>query len=552
MSIIIITLFFLSILLSIIGFGFLSSKILSISINRNQVNFFGLSGIISLTFISYLTNLFVPHNFIHNIFLLIIGLCAFLYGLNKGKIDFYDTKKILLLAFLLILLSLLYKTHDDFGWYHLPYTLNIAQNKFQIGLGAFNHGFRTPSSLFYLNSLFYLPVIKFYSFNFAQLYIFLFSLIFFYKKIFNKNNKNSVIFYYSLLSFIFISIVFYRLAEHGTDRSGQILIFLIIIFILEIFNSKKLDINKIYLILIFLIYVITVKTYFIIFSILILPLIFKVGSDLKFYKKIIFSKLTIFCILFIILHFNIQVANTGCLFYPMNFTCYSNFIWSINEKEIIYMQEHYEVWAKSGANPNFRIENVSEYISNFNWVHRWIDEYFFTKVSDLLAGILAIITICYFTFKNKKILLKTKINTNILLFSIITLFIIWFIKFPQLRYGGFVILANMIFLPFCIYIINNKINKKIIFKAKILVLVSLLIFSYRNIDRIIYEIKFYNYNPLISSYYRIQTPEYKKKYLKDNIEVNITKSACWAIPQPCLRKEGIKAYKSKNYIIYWD
>ena len=32
------------------------------------------------------------------------------------------------------------------------------------GLGNFNHGFRTPSSIFYLNSLFYLPVIKYYFF----------------------------------------------------------------------------------------------------------------------------------------------------------------------------------------------------------------------------------------------------------------------------------------------------------------------------------------------------------------------------------------------------
>ena len=71
------------------------------------------------------------------------------------------------------------KSHDDFGWYHLPYMINLSEHKFQYGLGHFNHGFRTPSSLFYLNSLFYLPIIKFYSFNFAQLYIFLFSLIFF-------------------------------------------------------------------------------------------------------------------------------------------------------------------------------------------------------------------------------------------------------------------------------------------------------------------------------------------------------------------------------------
>ena len=83
------------------------------------------------------------------------------------------------------------KTHDDFGWYHLPYTLNLSQIKLQYGLGHFNHGFRTPSSLFYINSLFYLPGVKFYTFNFSQLYIFLFSIIFFYKKIFANTKTNT-------------------------------------------------------------------------------------------------------------------------------------------------------------------------------------------------------------------------------------------------------------------------------------------------------------------------------------------------------------------------
>ena len=183
MTLIIITSYYLSILISIIGFGYFSARILNINIFSKDLMLFGFLGIIILTFLSYFTNLFVAHNFIHNIFLLLVGLIFFLYGCVKKDIDKISSYKIILLATVLLSLSLLSKTHDDFGWYHLPYTLNLSENKLQFGLGHFNHGFRTPSSLFYLNSLFYLPVIKFYSFNFGQLYIFLFSLIFFYKKI---------------------------------------------------------------------------------------------------------------------------------------------------------------------------------------------------------------------------------------------------------------------------------------------------------------------------------------------------------------------------------
>ena len=53
-----------------------------------------------------------------------------------------------------------------------------------------------------------------------------------------KKKKFDFIYFLSLLSFIFINIVFYRISEHGTDRSSQIL--LIIIFLL-FFDSESLS-----------------------------------------------------------------------------------------------------------------------------------------------------------------------------------------------------------------------------------------------------------------------------------------------------------------------
>ena len=48
--------------------------------------------------------------------------------------------------------------------------------------------------------------------------------------------------YLSLLSLVFINIFFYRLAEHGTDRSAQILIFLLFIYLLSCFHIKSYQI----------------------------------------------------------------------------------------------------------------------------------------------------------------------------------------------------------------------------------------------------------------------------------------------------------------------
>ena len=62
---------YLIIVFAIIGFGYLSSKLLSVKLSLGEL---GLSGILFMTILSYITNLFVPHSFIHNSIFLLIGL----------------------------------------------------------------------------------------------------------------------------------------------------------------------------------------------------------------------------------------------------------------------------------------------------------------------------------------------------------------------------------------------------------------------------------------------------------------------------------------------
>ena len=550
MNLIILNLYYLIILFSIIGYGYFLSNILKLNINAKEVVLFGILGIIFLTFISYLTNIFSPHGFTHNIIVHSIGIIIFLSAIKSEAILKKKIYVIVILSIIIVCFSLLSKTHDDFGWYHLPYTLNLSQNKFQYGLGHFNHGFRTPSSLFYLNSLFYLPGIKFYSFNFAQLYIFLFSLIYFYKKIFNRKNS-SFVFFYSLLAFIFISVVFYRLAEHGTDRSGQALLFIVIVLILEILSKNLIEIKKINIIILLLVYLITIKTYFVIFILLMLPILMLIKSDYSIYKKIFFSKTIILSVLFLFLHFHVQLANSGCLLYPMNFTCYSDFTWSINRTEITNMGQWYELWAKSGANPNFRVENPTEYVSQFNWVSNWMSNYFFNKMSDLILGIILILVICFLLFKKKNKKINKQIKIYGLSYAILLLFLIWFTKFPQLRYGGFIIIANLFFLPACLFLLNYQLNKKVLKSAKYIVALSLIIFAGRNIDRLYLEINSYNYKPFKNAFFHIDSYKYNEIKLNSNIILNRTEGSCWATEQPCTHRGGIKAIKKYNYVIYY-
>ena len=77
----------------------------------------------------------------------------------------------------------MFKNHDHYFYYHFPYTFSLITQKKIIGIGLLEHGFRTPSSLFYLNSLFYLPFIDYFLINAGAIYFMGFSNLFFLEKI---------------------------------------------------------------------------------------------------------------------------------------------------------------------------------------------------------------------------------------------------------------------------------------------------------------------------------------------------------------------------------
>ena len=155
----------------------------------------------------------------------------------------------------------------------------------------------------------------------------------------------------------------------------------------------------------------------------------------------------------------INIFNSGCLLYPVDFTCFSMFEWSLKNEARI-MNDWYQQWSKAGAGPNYRVDDPENYIQGFNWVSNWFDKYFFNKVSDFILGILFLLVIIYFVFNSKKVK-KIKIDKKIFSIYIIIfiLFFEWFYNHPSLRYGGFSLIALILFIPSSIYIsrfIQNK------------------------------------------------------------------------------------------------
>ena len=149
----------------------------------------------------------------------------------SSKLKNNNQNKILFVLLIIYFLGfLIFKTHDDFPYYHFNYTYYLTQMPTAIGIGNFNLGLKNTFFNILLKFFFYLPNIKYFLFQMAAFSIFLFSNIILVNKIFDKqlNNKFNFLTYYYLLSFIFINIFFYRISEHGTDRSAQILVLILI------------------------------------------------------------------------------------------------------------------------------------------------------------------------------------------------------------------------------------------------------------------------------------------------------------------------------------
>ena len=511
--------YFSLITISILGYGLLFLRLFSIKVDVYNFGYVGLFGIYILLIYSYLSNLITAHSELHNLLILIFGITAFIFSTYKKHKEYKKEYIFTLLVFVLLFISLMqFKNHDDFPYYHFPYTYYLTQQSFYFGIGEFNHGFRTPSSIFYLNSLFYLPFAKFYLFNFTSILVLGFANIILLKKIHNyfrflknRNDELNFINFLSLLSFMFINIFFYRLSEYGTDRAAMILIFLLIIELLNFINFKK--INKTDLFCIYLLggLIISLKAFYILYIIFIFPLFMLILEEKKnYFKTFNFIFINKYCVLFLILLFFVLITyfiNTGCVIYPLGFTCLEKLSWSIPLTEVKQMNDWYELWSKGGATPNLRVENPQEYIKGFNWVKHWIEIYFFTKVSDFILGITLLISIFLFSFR-QNILEKKKIKINYYIYLIYLLIfilgIVWFYNHPALRYGGYHIFALLVFIPISIKLSTSGLNiRKYTRTTFILISITIFIFISRNTNRIIKEIETYGYKPISQTFYFI-------------------------------------------------
>ncbi len=543
---------FYILLFSTIGYGFafyylcFEKKGNLIEIDLIYIGFYGL---FLITLISLLSSLIVAHNFAHNIFIHCIGIIFLIF--NKDKKKKY-LKHILLISIFVISALIISKTHDDFSYYHLPFTKYLTEHKVIFGMGNLNHGYNLLSSLFFLNSTFYLPLIDYYSFHFTLGFVLIFFNYFILREIYISKN-NEVIKYLYIFAFVFFNLSFNRIAEYGTDKVGQLLITLLILKLFSIvcFNKQE-NLNKILYLIPLLALSISLKTYFLPYILLGLTILLLNQKFFETFKKIFLSKSFLFFFLLLSVYFFHHFISTGCIISPLSQTCFGEkFTWARKTDEILSLSIWLEQWAKAGAGPNFRVENVSEYIQNFNWLSNWYEKYFLEKFLDQLGILIASFIILFFVLKKFNLKNKKKIlNLKIIIFYslILIIAIIWLTNHPTLRYGGYPIIFLTLSIPVSLFFSNFKNKDKFEIKFGFIILFIVLAFNIKNIIRIQSELerndsyKFTNF-----PFFAIVNKDFKVKEYDSGLNI-YGAHHCWSTPTPCGHiSNKIYVYKKNGY-----
>ena len=557
-KIIIIYLYLFLIFFSSIGYGFFFKKL--VFNNNDNSNLFELYllSIPLLTFIGIFIHFFYKIDFLIIIVVNLLGLLFFI--IYSKKINFNNSLKILFFIKIFLFPFLLGNyLHEDFYYHHLPY-LNLINNyKIIFGLVNFNDVLANPyMSWFNYSALFALPPYKF-ELNFILNYLFFFCFISFL----TIEILNSKFYKVKLITFIILAIsivIFSKLKDHGADVPPQIFIMLGFINLLKYNYKKESKIHLFYSILFF-----TTSIIFRINSIFILPfLLYCIFLLIKDNRLIINNlKFTIFIIILSLTFFTKNLINTGCIFYPVNFTCIKTINWSLDQeitsKRMNLLEassKGYMFYSKSiNTTTDKFVWSEAENILNHNdylksnvrfWTKYWLMDHDINRLLNIpiTSLILIFIILIFIKFRPNKKPEVTKIE-NFLIILILLSILFWFFKTPQSRFAGYA-LFSIFFSLISIKIITRFYYEKFFFNKKILIFFLLIIFSSNFFYNIPNTIK--NLDELNISLNEMKSFEklvIGKDYYEKNIDGFTIKIR---LPTPILYAGNIQ--KDDNYILF--
>ena len=472
-----------------------------------------INGAILVSFISLFFNFFTPLTKEINSLLYIIIIFFFF------KFDLLKSKKYLIFLILISVFTyvLVFSSHTyrpDAGLYHLPYINILNEEKIIFGLANLHFRFGHISIMQYLSAINYNLFTGINGIILPSAIIASTVIINFLSKlkdhILSKNYNFH--FYYLLGILIYICFKMNRYAEYGNDAPAHFLTFYFFSECLK-FKKKESNLNEILNITLIGVFVILNKITLIL--ILIIPLVYIIKK--KFIH--VFKKLNFYLIItFVIIWIAKNIIISGCLIYPIKFTCINSLAWTdIKTVEKISLEN--EAFTKNWPNYEKRNEfTQKEYIKKFNWFKTWskklLDE---QKEKSFAYALILILIFIYLYNKSNNGSAKSKKNW-IFLFTLCIATVFWLIKIPEYRYA-YSIIISLITFPFATLLSNRSFDKdqNIFFTSIIIVFIS--IFFIKNFVRI-YNTEIYNNYPY-PRIYSHNNDNQKLKYKLKNIDNKI-------------------------------
>ena len=483
--------------------------------------------------------------------------------------------KLILVISLISTLLLSYSNfyRPDAGWYHIPYTKLITDHKMIIGSVSLHWAFGTHSILQYLSAFLSNSLIGETGILYTNSILPSVFLIFFLYNFYYEKKLIIKLFLFLIISVFFIEMN--RYSEYGNDNLGHLYFFyLIYIFLIQLIKKTKIsnleNSNKFFLVALFGFFIKTTQ----IFSIFI-PLYFFFIK--KLYKKIKFFPFLSIVVFLLWLTKNIFI--TGCLVYPMQFTCVEKLSWYSSEtnglisaKESSQFTELLQKGYYYKDKPNFI--DKENYLKNFNWLKNYFENGFYKNITKkfdlLLIFIFLTIFLSLILSRNYKGNLNIESKDNKLFFLLIlNLFalLIIILKIPDGRFFlGYLIYILFSIILYIYHLFRKSVSKLMLNKSMNIMLIILsIIFTLKNFNRIIYKSESAKAEVSLQpkfvedevKYLNVQINNEKELNFvignSDNIYFSNKKYDCVYSTSPCIANkkilESININEKYNYII---
>jgi len=419
-------------------------------------------GLVITGFVAQSINFFIPLSDSVVYFNLFISSIIIILYRERFVIQFNKKATLIVLAIIILSLFQIYGSgfSDDLAHYHGGQITNSDYSKYIIGVNFMHHHYGYGSIWLLLHSYLNFNSSFLQNIHIVNAITLLVVLSYFVTESLKITEKNKNFLFVVLGVFIFFFLLKYtRLKEFGLDRPGTLLFcFLIYLSLKYKVLSTFQQSNLIIIALLVSLFLTGIKLFFIFAFIIPLFLIIKF-KNFKFFFTLEFIILSFFGIGYL----GKNLLWSGCLIYPLYFTCFKQLSW--NSKEIASKLFNWTEAHTKGFDSYKGILSRQEYLQDFNWVKTW-----FGIVSEELlnyAGLsififIIIIALCV-TVKNTSQFLWEKSILSILFFSNLALFL----KTPVIRYHHTLFLLLTILL--LVLLKKNFLKRKNIFYSILIV-----------------------------------------------------------------------------------